>query len=741
MAEIVNHPSSIFNEAKKRGLNEDVLITLIKERDVFISSGYPNEISNPLFSTLIDILCEHPELRGQFVDSFIDLILVTSRKNSAASVIQLIDSFKSLAAEGPGALLVWFDTVKRLVSLAPRNLDDFMLSAPLLIEQGLVRNAENWIIACVRGSGLDPQILAEHLRLQTRASNVWLSQEIGSIYLTNVLKRAKAEVDALWGLDIQISEIPVISVKSSVQRPSFFGSKIRLPRSYPGMKGELSEVVHAASLHHVAAHLTFRSKPYERGSFKPIQIALASIFEDCRCELLAMNQYPGLRRIWDLFNIRPSSNSLSAESVFKRLSYKILNPNAPEKNGWIMKAYEAFYDHRREWQDENIARDLGNILGNDLGQMRIQFNAKTYLPAPIYRDDNQGIWNLDDDIDNAQQSVSGEGIDVEYRDSDEGKRDENNSVVEPSKKVNSIPLQTDEQPQVITTQGEYDYLNGVFVDDFVTLKSRPIKRPLSHVELTAEFETITKNITATIKQVVVNKNYLKRSVPYGDRLNIDAAIGAAIDLRMGVSTEERYYDSVGQTGKSLSVQIVLDVSESTRELVPEINSPLLKIAVNAVDILATSLSDAGDPFGVFTFCSDGREDVRIGLIKDYDEEWASVRARLHKAESGLSTRTGAAIRFAGTLINDTGTYRKLVLVITDGEPFDLDVSDAAYFVEDARHAVVQLRRQSIDVHCISIGNKTIESLERVYGKGAYSTITDVRQLAEKIGHIYAVLSK
>lgn len=742
MAKIIKDPRFAGSDSNEQRLDSESfkLVGTLSSR--LISGGYPHEVCQSFSEVLTQILGEHPDLKGQFSAVFFDLITEAARKNSAGATIALLSTFNSMSREGRDSLLVWSDAIKRLLVLASRHLDDFMHSVPTLIDEGLLHKIENWVIACSRGGGIDDRVLGQHLRLETRSSNYWLYKDIDAVTLNKVLRKAKAEVNALWGCDIQVSEIPIVSTKNIVQRSSFYGSRIRLPRSYPGIKGELSEAIHVASLHHIASHLHFRSKPFERGSLKPIQIALTSVLEDCRCELLALELFPGLSRVWSLFNTKINSTTLSAENVFKRLSYKILNPGSHDANGWITKAFESFYDSRPRWDDEDLPRELGNLLGNDLGQMRIQFNAKTYLPSPIYRDDNQGIWDFDDDFDNAEEAAAGAGVDIEYREQDQGKEKRDGDIIEPSKKVNSIPLQSELQPTVIRTQGEFDYLNGIFLDDFVTLKSYPFKTNQRAIDPDAEFEQVTDNIAFMIESVSVNKHQLKRSVAYGDRLNIDAAISSVIDLKMGASIDENYYDLSLQKGKSLSVQIVLDVSESTKDPVGECGSKrLLDVALRAVDILGTSLTRAKDPFSVFTFCSDGREDVRIGLIKDYEEPWELMRSRLYSTDAGFSTRTGAAIRFAGQRISKADTYRKLVLVITDGEPFDLDVPDEKYFIEDARHAVSQVRQQSIDVYCIGLGDKSNTSLERVYGKGRYSVITNVDQLAERIGAIYTVLSK
>ncbi|WP_164107781.1 hypothetical protein, partial [Serratia marcescens] len=65
-------------------------------------------------------------------------------------------------------------------------------------------------------------------------------------------------------------------------------------------------------------------------------------------------------------------------------------------------------------------------------------------------------------------------------------------------------------------------------------------------------------------------------------------------------------------------------------------------------------------------------------------------------QSSFSTRLGAAIRHAGVDLAGQRSYRRLLLVVTDGEPSDIDIEDRRYLVEDARKAVQSLSRLGID---------------------------------------------
>jgi hypothetical protein len=64
------------------------------------------------------------------------------------------------------------------------------------------------------------------------------------------------------------------------------------------------------------------------------------------------------------------------------------------------------------------------------------------------------------------------------------------------------------------------------------------------------------------------------------------------------------------------------------------------------------------------------------------EKYNSIFAEA-EIEAGYSTRIGAAMRHAAEDLKRQQTHRRLLLVVTYGEPSDIDVTDRKYLVEDA----------------------------------------------------------
>jgi nitric oxide reductase activation protein len=99
------------------------------------------------------------------------------------------------------------------------------------------------------------------------------------------------------------------------------------------------------------------------------------------------------------------------------------------------------------------------------------------------------------------------------------------------------------------------------------------------------------------------------------------------------------------------------------------------------------------------------------------------------------------MRHAGTDLATQKSYRRLLLVITDGEPSDIDVDDNRYLVEDARHAVHGLNRLGIDTFCVGLDSEADSSLGRIFGRSNSVTLAAVERLPVLLPKLYLTLSR
>ncbi len=111
------------------------------------------------------------------------------------------------------------------------------------------------------------------------------------------------------------------------------------------------------------------------------------------------------------------------------------------------------------------------------------------------------------------------------------------------------------------------------------------------------------------------------------------------------------------------------------------------------------------------------------------------------AEGQLSTRMGAAIRHAGALLGQVRASRRLLIVITDGEPADIDVRDPFYLRHDARHAVETVRRAGVTPFCLTLDPSADAYAQRIFGIRNVQVLERVERLPERLPRLYATLTR
>ena len=262
------------------------------------------------------------------------------------------------------------------------------------------------------------------------------------------------------------------------------------------------------------------------------------------------------------------------------------------------------------------------------------------------------------------------------------------------------------------------------------------------IDRVLEWHAVTVNrITALIRSTKISRPVRLRRQAEGDRLDLDACIEAAVSRRGGENPDPRVYVRTDRRDRDLSALVLLDASQSTNDIVRGTESSVLSLERAAAALVAHAMGSLGDPFAVRAFCSNGREEVRYLRIKDFEESFGRIaKVRLAGLRGGFSTRMGTAIRHAGTELANQRSHRRLLLVITDGEPSDVDVADRRYLVEDARKAVMSLAHNGIDVFCVGLNAGGDSYLLRIFGRHNVTQIDRIEHLPEKLPMLYLRLT-
>ena len=157
--------------------------------------------------------------------------------------------------------------------------------------------------------------------------------------------------------------------------------------------------------------------------------------------------------------------------------------------------------------------------------------------------------------------------------------------------------------------------------------------------------------------------------------------------------------------------------------------------------MSEALEAVGDSYSIQGFTSEGRRNVKFYIIKDFSESYsADVERRIGGITYQNNTRLGAAIRHALARLAQQDARTKLLIVLSDGRPYDHDYGDSRYAREDTRMALRQARIEGITPFCITIDRESEDQLRDMYGEVGYTIIDDVLGLPERLPGIYSRLT-
>ncbi|HTN97283.1 MAG TPA: VWA domain-containing protein [Nordella sp.] len=681
-----------------------------------------------------------------------DLALTTAetaigiaRAAGVDAALRFLGALPAVAAllEENAAFRVWLRTIEEAANLAPHAASLIIRASGFVLGRLSVLAFRAWASNGIRQSSGDPAKAALYFAATDMATLQAFERDPDDVVFTDVEASLRAFLIALWKIRPVIRAASVRPGGRVMRRAAFDGAFIRVPEIYAGYRGAAAAAHYHAVFAHIGAHLIFGRAKLPVGSLRPVQVALVGLIEDARVEALAAEEYPGLRRLWARFHVAEPGTALTAELLMMRLARALADPLYVDDDPWIVKARRMFRDARDQWRDPAISRRIGGLLGNDIGQMRIQFNARSHVIEPSYRDDNTGLWDFGEtppeQAETAETLLEAVRLEEKEEPDKPEQRNRNDPDAAPANRAGKVTAVPEDAGMPIARHSEWDHVAGQMRHDWTTIvefKPKPAGAEAIDAIL-ADHADVERRIARLVKAAKVSRPVRMRRQPQGDRLDLDAAIRAMIDHRAGLVPDTRLYETQEMRARDLSVLVLLDISESTRDRVRDTTTSILALERAAAALLAQAMADLGDPFAMHAFCSNGREDVRYFRIKGFAEDnLAAVKGRLAGLRGMLSTRLGAALRQAGAEIAPQATHRKLVLVITDGEPADIDVADKRYLVEDARKAVLELSRKGIDVFCVGLDSGGESYLPRIFGLRGYLMINRLEALPEKLPMLY-----
>ncbi|MBL8397650.1 MAG: VWA domain-containing protein [Candidatus Accumulibacter sp.] len=607
-------------------------------------------------------------------------------------------------------------------TFASPALPEFFSQSATLLDTLTLDGLRQWVDYGLRNHPDHPERLQDYFGLRSPDSRaVWHRQRRG-VQFSDHQRLLELFLRALWNDPGPLQAYPVDPEK--IRRPSCDAAAIYLPDALDTHAGVDGLDRYRAILAHLAGHRGW-SRPIFADNFSPLQRLAIEVFEDCRIDTLILRRYPGLRKLFLALHPAPRAGDCDPRQRsclrhrLTMLSRALLDAEHGYTDATLIEFVARF---------QALLAD-GQGAGEAMVALALAWVARTRQPSDQsaevhfagteidYRDDNRHLWQFHELSDDEEMFES-----------------------------RPPPPRVEEAERLPPCYyPEWDYATQSYRPDWVSVyESLHPAGDSAHIDqLLARHERLTRRLKRLLDHLRPQDRVRVRYREDGSELDLDIALRSLIDLKSGVTPEPRINMSHRRNGRNLAVTLLLDLSQSLADKVTvgDGQQSILELSQEAVSLLAWSIEQLGDLLAIAGFHSNTRNDVRYLHFKGYGESWhAEVKSRLAAMQAGGSTRMGPAIRHATRMLQSRRTEKKLLLILTDGQPADVDVQDDRLLIEDARKAVEEAERLGVFTYCISLDPRADDYVSDIFGR-RYTVIDHIERLPERLPQLFMSLTR
>lgn len=306
---------------------------------------------------------------------------------------------------------------------------------------------------------------------------------------------------------------------------------------------------------------------------------------------------------------------------------------------------------------------------------------------------------------------------------------------------------------------EWDYLIGDYRPDWCTLREVPLEGGSSGVvsKIQKEHSALILSVRRHFQRIRPEMMRKVKRLRMGDDIVLNDAIEAVIDRKAGLTPSDRIYQKRDRRTRDVATAFLLDLSASTNEWIeeePAANSDsqkeesakrVIDIEREAVVIMAEALESLGDEYAIYGFSGHCRDDVEFFNIKDFSENYSErVRRRLGAVKPRASTRMGPAIRHALKRLSGTGCRLKVLILLSDGYPQDLDYGpdrrSRDYGLHDTTAALQEARGKNVHTFILTVDQAGNDYLREMCDGENYLVVERPSALPRILPRVYRGLT-
>jgi len=726
-------------------------------------------------NVVVTYLQEMPLVVKECGEDIISDCLTAAMKLSSMTsgeVIALLFSSLPSAARNLGdaeLLRGYLTMIHQLASTAARGLRPMLNHIDELLSKLTLSGLRRWANFGAQAYRRDYANLTSYFNLESADAKAMLQKERRGVLFVRTQRKLNFYLRALWGRDFFLRPT---GADYTDFRPYIEHRILHMPDAVDDIGPEDNRIagleLYRATAAHMCSHMCYSSAPISAEQLSPAQMFFIGLLEDARVEYQAVNEFPGLKKLWRSLLLLEADEPAEHESmpVLEHIALMLLDSSATSEDAEINSFVASFHKQIEARQDDNnfswhMGMELFNLFSTRKAVPSLRILERIRIP---YRDDNRYVWEFEEfswDVEN------------EYIPASQRQVRKTASVMEMANEVD-CELAGDDAQEIWTCSTEmypyeddlentrsfndmwgrepvsdpfhyqeWDYQIQLHRPDWATVYERrqPKGDPEAINDILTEYRPVAHRIKQIIDLLTPEGVQRIRNMEDGDEIDINAAVDAMISIRMGEQPNPRITMRNVLKNRDLSVVVLMDLSESTNEKMHGSDKTVLQLTREAATLVSTAINGIGDPFALHGFASDGRHDVQYYRFKDFNQHFDDeAKSRLSGMKGGLSTRMGAALRHAGHHLMKQPERRKLILLVTDGEPADIDERDPQHLRHDTKKAVEELYSKGVLTYCLTLDPNADDYVKRIFGSNNYTIIDNVDRLPEKLPTLFASLT-
>jgi len=284
---------------------------------------------------------------------------------------------------------------------------------------------------------------------------------------------------------------------------------------------------------------------------------------------------------------------------------------------------------------------------------------------------------------------------------------------------------------------EWDYKKKAYRPDYSRLAEVPSdgEDPAFCARVLAEKRGLVKEVTRNLEMLSPSTRLLGRQTE-GTSIDLNAAVEAFADLEAGHTPDDRLYCDNLRIERDLSALFLLDMSMSTDGWAA--GAKIIDHEKESLVVLCEALKKLRDRYAVYGFSGKTRKGCKFYRVKSFSENYGeTIKNRIGGLIPYSYTRMGPAIRHATGILSKESSRSRLLFILSDGKPNDVDTYEGRYGIEDTRMAIKEAENAGITPFCLTIDTGAGDYLPKLFGKGNYAVVPGVDMLARKLPELYA----